>query len=74
MLTTRTDTADVVEGLEPAANDYLEKPFHPAELRARIAVGRRTLGLQASLAAGIRERHQALEDIKTLCGIFRISM
>ena len=36
MLTARSDTADVVTGLELGADDYLTKPFQAAELLARI--------------------------------------
>ena len=36
MLTARTDTADVVKGLEVGADDYIVKPFNPKELVARI--------------------------------------
>ena len=36
MLTARTDTLDVVVGLESGADDYVAKPFKPKELVARI--------------------------------------
>jgi two-component system response regulator MtrA len=36
MLTARTDTVDVVRGLEAGADDYVVKPFNPVELMARI--------------------------------------
>lgn len=36
MLTARTDTRDVVRGLEVGADDYVVKPFNPAELIARV--------------------------------------
>lgn len=36
MLTARTDTDDIVRGLEAGADDYVVKPFNPAELIARV--------------------------------------
>lgn len=36
MLTAKSDTEDVVRGLEAGADDYIAKPFKPAELLARI--------------------------------------
>jgi two-component system response regulator MtrA len=36
MLTARGDTEDIVRGLECGADDYVVKPFKPAELVARV--------------------------------------
>lgn len=36
MLTAKSDTTDVVRGLEAGADDYIVKPFNPKELVARI--------------------------------------
>ncbi len=43
MLTARSDTADVVSGLEAGADDYIAKPFKAKELVARIRDERLTL-------------------------------
>jgi DNA-binding response OmpR family regulator len=45
MVTARTDSFDVVAGLEAGADDYVTKPFVPKELTARIrAMMRRAQG------------------------------
>jgi len=49
MLTTRTEKADIVAGLEGGADDYLAKPFDPRELNARVAVGRRIIEMHGKL-------------------------
>ena len=74
MLTTKGEKEDIIAGLEAGADDYLTKPFHPAELRARVEVGRRLIEAQDQLALQICELRQALEDIKTLQGILPICM
>lgn len=50
ILTARGNWQDKVEGLEAGADDYLTKPFHPEELRARIhALLRRASGHATSV-------------------------
>lgn len=49
VLTARTDSHDVVAGLEAGADDYVTKPFHAKELMARIrALLRRAGGIDPS--------------------------
>ena len=63
LLTARTDSQDLVEGMEAGADDYLTKPFQAHELRVRLRAGRRILDLQQQLLAA-REalREQANHD------------
>ena len=58
LLTSMSEKADIVAGLEAGADDYLSKPFDPEELRARVDVGRRVTELQAKL----REAYDALAN------------
>src|SRR5947209_9305225 len=55
MLTARTDTVDVVVGLESGADDYVTKPFEMAELVARVrAVLRRSSAGPAETTLSVR--------------------
>jgi phosphoserine phosphatase RsbU/P len=72
LLTSRESKEDIVAGLQSGANDYVTKPFDRAELEARLAVGRNVVGLQASLAARVRELEQALSQVKQLQGLLPI--
>jgi len=72
MLTTRTEKAEIIAGLDAGANDYLAKPFDAGELRARVEVGQRMVEMQDALADKIEELHRALAEIKTLRGIVPI--
>src|SRR6202140_2975279 len=49
LLTSRGSKQDVVAGLEAGADDYLTKPWDPAELNARLRVGQRILQLEDRL-------------------------
>jgi len=49
LLTAKDAKENVVEGLESGADDYLTKPFHPQELKARLRVGIRLLNLEDNL-------------------------
>lgn len=53
MLTARGDTHDRIRGLEMGADDYLPKPFDPAELVARIRAILRRASPQRSAPAAL---------------------
>lgn len=51
LLTAITEKDNVVKGLAAGADDYLTKPFDPAELQARLGVGRRIIDLNREIEA-----------------------
>ncbi len=63
LLTAKSTKADIVEGLEAGADDYLTKPFNVHELLARMRVGERMIKLQDRLLAAQEAlRFQATHD------------
>jgi putative two-component system response regulator len=48
LLTSKTGKENLLAGLEAGADDYVAKPFDRDELRARLGVGLRIVGLQTS--------------------------
>jgi len=49
LVTSKGSKQDIVEGLQAGADDYLTKPWDPAELTARLRVGQRILRLEDRL-------------------------
>ncbi len=49
LLTAKDNKDDMLEGLRAGADDYLTKPFHPAELNLRLEAGLRVVSLQHRL-------------------------
>lgn len=63
LLTGKRAQDDVIAGLDAGADDYVTKPFDPAELKVRLRTGKRILYLQEQLI-NAREalRDQATHD------------
>jgi len=77
LVTGKDDTQDVVRGLGAGADDYVSKPFDPTELRARLQVGKRILGLQHELiqareALRFQANHDALTGILSRAAILSL--
>jgi two-component system cell cycle response regulator len=66
LLTSKQAGEDLVEGLEAGADDYLTKPCHMAELKARLHTGLRILQLEDKLVEAREEmRFKATHDALT---------
>ena len=59
ILTGRSDTDDIVKGMEAGADDFISKPFDKNELRVRLRAGMRVTSLERDLAARNREISEA---------------
>jgi DNA-binding response OmpR family regulator len=64
MLTARDSEADAVLGLEAGADDYVIKPFRPAELRSRIRAVLRRSGMHPAATGLISIGHISIDNAK----------
>jgi sigma-B regulation protein RsbU (phosphoserine phosphatase) len=64
LLTARSGTAALVEGMGAGADDFVVKPFEVDELRARIRAGERVLQLESDLAEQNERLTHAYADAK----------
>ena len=72
ILTAQQGVDNLIEGLSAGADDYVAKPFIGRELRSRIDVGVRVIGLERMLADKVHQLETALEDVKQLKGLLPI--
>ncbi|MEM9740983.1 MAG: fused response regulator/phosphatase [Pseudomonadota bacterium] len=66
LLTSKSEKGEIAQGLDVGADDFLTKPFHPTELRARIQAGQRILRMQRELHDKNHMVSSALDEIKRL--------
>lgn len=66
LLTSKSETAEIADGLEAGADDFLTKPVASNELRARLRAGERMLAMQAELLAKNRVIASTLSELQKL--------
>ncbi len=66
LLTARTEKADLLEGLEAGAQDFLRKPFDPDELRSRLVVGERIIRYERESAENSRRLEHYAREMESI--------
>ncbi len=66
LLTSKSETSDLSEGLAAGADDFLTKPVSAPELRARLNAGARIVAMQGELVEKTRSLGEALSEIRKL--------
>jgi sigma-B regulation protein RsbU (phosphoserine phosphatase) len=64
LLTSKTESGELVEGMESGADDYIRKPFDNAELIARVKSGLRVIKLEQDLANAFKELDETFQKQK----------
>ena len=66
LLTSKQLPADIAEGLDAGADDFLTKPVSGTELRARLGAGERILDMNAQLLAQNGVLRDTLQEVERL--------
>ncbi|WP_234868988.1 PP2C family protein-serine/threonine phosphatase [Alitabrizicola rongguiensis] len=66
LLTSKSDKAEVADGLNGGADDFLSKPISPAELRARMRAGERILSMHDQLVEKNRMIGSTLDKLQAV--------
>lgn len=74
MITAKNEKESLEDALNKGADDYITKPFHPGELKARIGSGKRVIELQKDLYSKIKDLNNANSHITRLQELIPICM
>jgi len=76
LLTAKSEKEDLVAAMEAGADDFLEKPFDPDELRVRLREGERIISLEHRLAEQnrvLRETQAALVQSEKMASLGQLA-
>ena len=66
LLTSKSEKAEIADGLEAGADDFLTKPVSSNELRARLRAGERMLAMQSEVLAKNKVIASTLDELQKL--------
>ncbi|MEO0342725.1 MAG: SpoIIE family protein phosphatase [Pseudomonadota bacterium] len=64
LVSSKSEKADIAQGLEAGADDFLTKPFHSDELRARLTAGLRIVEMDQALKTKNEEVSRAYDHLQ----------
>ncbi|MEL6765932.1 MAG: SpoIIE family protein phosphatase [Pseudomonadota bacterium] len=74
ILTSRTGSAAVSDGLDAGADDFLMKPVNAVELKARLTAGIRIVSMERHLAGQKQATEAALAELQKLYGAIEVDL
>lgn len=66
LLTSKSEKAEIADGLDCGADDFLTKPVSPDELRARLRAGERIVGMQQELVQKNKLVRSTLDELRKI--------